>query len=140
MNPAADEPELSRLEQVIGILRRAVIGLEPQYLTSEQAQGLVRLFSEGERVCAAGKTMAARRVEGSKVWREQGHRSAAHWVAQATGVSVGAAVGTLETARRLEHLPATAMAFCSGELSEVKTREVAAAAAVDPDSEKALLE
>jgi hypothetical protein len=134
-----DEPELSGLEQAIGVLRRAVIGLEPQYLSTEQAQRLVRLFSEGERVCAAGKTVAARRVERSKAWREQGHRSAAHWMAHETGVSVGQAVGTLQTARRLEYLPATAMAFASGELSEAKVKEVAGAAAVDPDSEKELL-
>src|ERR687887_689376 len=140
MNPAAEEPELSALEQAIGVLRRAVMGLEPQYLSSEEAAELVKRFAEVERLGAAGKTLVARRVERAGMWRDQGHRSAAHWIAQETGVSVGAAVGTLEMARRLEYLPATAMAFCSGELSEVKTREVAAAAAVDPDSEKALLE
>jgi hypothetical protein len=49
-------------------------------------------------------------------------------------------VGTLETARRLEHLPATAMAFASGELSEAKTKEVAAAAALSPGQERELLQ
>jgi Domain of unknown function (DUF222) len=140
MIQAIDESELSDLEHAIGVLRRSVIGLEPQYLSAEEAKGLVRLFSEGERVCAAGKTLAVRQIDRSRVWRAEGHRSAAHWMAQETGVSVGQAVGTVETARRLEHLNATTMAFASGEISETKVREVAGAAAVSPDSENELLE
>jgi hypothetical protein len=79
-------------------------------------------------------------VERSGAWRIEGHRTAAHWVADATGVSVGEAVGTLETARRLEHLPATTGAFASGEMSETRVKEVAAAAAECPEAEPELLQ
>src|SRR5262249_48938941 len=41
--------------------------------------------------CAAIKAFGARRVEETDVWRKGGHRSAAHWVAEATGETVGAA-------------------------------------------------
>jgi hypothetical protein len=100
----------------------------------------LKVFTEFERLGAAGRTMVARRVERSKAWQGQGHRTAAHWIAAETGVSVGQAVGTLETGRRLEHLPATETAFASGELSEVRVREVAIAAEASPDSEHELLE
>jgi hypothetical protein len=48
-------------------------------------------------------------------------------------------VGTLETARRLEHLPEVTGAFASGELSEVKVREVAVAASACPEAEPELV-
>jgi hypothetical protein len=47
MSQSFDEPELfSNLEHAVGVLRRAVIGLEPQYLSIEQVKDLVRLFSD----------------------------------------------------------------------------------------------
>jgi hypothetical protein len=128
------------LEEVIHALRGALRRMGPNSISSTEAARLVEAFAEGERLCAAGKAMAARVVERSGVWRQDGHRSAAHWMAEATGVAVGQAVGTLETARRLEHLPATADAFCSGELSEAKVKEVAAAGSVSPSSEGELLQ
>src|SRR5207244_13506730 len=99
----------------------------------------LNVLTSTERVCAAGRTRVARRLERSKAWQGQGHRSAAHWLASQTGVSVGQAVGVLETGRSLEHLGATADAFACGELSETKVREVAAAAAACPASDTELL-
>jgi hypothetical protein len=136
---AINEAEFPDLQPILKELRRAVNQLEPRSLSAAEAQTLVKLFAEGERLCAAGKTLAARRVERSGAWREGGHRSAAHWMAAATGVAVGQAVGTLQTARRLEHLPATTHAFVSGELSETKVKEVTSAAAASPGTERELL-
>jgi hypothetical protein len=132
--------EALEVRDLIERLRHAVREVYPGGLTPEEAAELVELFAEGERLCAAGKTTAARVVERSGVWSAEGHRTAAHWMAETTGVAVGQAVGTLETARRLEHLPRTAEAFRSGQLSETKVKEVAAAAAVDRSSERELLE
>ncbi len=73
------------------------------------------------------------------MWRESGHRSAAHWVAEATGETVGAASRTLETARALDALPETEAAFRSGQLSETQAAEVAGAASADPHAEAELL-
>ncbi len=69
-----------------------------------------------------------------------GHRSAAHWVAEATGETVGAATRTLDTARALETLPATDEAFRAGRLSETQAAEITATASADPASESQLLE
>jgi len=76
----------------------------------------------------------------TKVWRDSGHRSAAHWVAEETGETVGAASRALETARALEHLPDTDAAFRAGELSGTQAAEIAGAAGADPDAERELLE
>jgi hypothetical protein len=123
----------------VKLLRREVASLEPRTFRSDDAARLLKLFAEAERLAAAGKALMARRVEETNLWRRDGHRSAASWLAATTGSSVGAAVGTLETARRLEDLPATAEAQRDGRLSEAQAREVAAAATADPRAEADLL-
>jgi hypothetical protein len=113
--------------------------LDPGSFDGHDAAELLETFARGERVCAAAKSLLARRVDETKVWREGGHRSAAHWVAAATGETVGAATRTLETARALEHLPETDAAFRAGRLSETQAAEITAAAGADPGAEAALL-
>jgi 5-methylcytosine-specific restriction endonuclease McrA len=114
--------------------------LEPGRLDGGGAASLFEVVTEGERVCAAMKALLARRVDETKMWQAGGHRSAAHWVAETTGATVGAATRTLETARALDELPATAEAFRAGRLSEIQAAEIAGAAGTDPDAESALLE
>jgi len=121
------------------VLARAVAGLEPGALDGSDATTLVELFTRCERIAVAGRGLAARRVESSLVWKREGHRSAAHWLAATTGVSVGAATRSLQTARELEALPATAAAFAAGELSEAQASEIAATATLDPSAEARLL-
>ncbi len=115
-------------------------GLDPGCVDGHDAAALLDEFARGERVCAAAKTLLARRVDETKIWRESGHRSAAHWVAEATGETVGAAARNLETARALEQLPATDVAFRAGELSQTQAAEVTSAAGSDPSAEADLLE
>jgi hypothetical protein len=120
-------------------LRKAVASFEPHCVRGDDAARLVEVFAEAERLAAAGKALAARRVEETNAWRRSGHRSAANWLAAKTGSSVGAAVGALETARRLEDLPATSDAHRAGRLSEAQVREIASAAAAQPAAEADLL-
>jgi hypothetical protein len=114
--------------------------LDPARLGGRDAAELLEVFGQGERVCAAAKGLLARRVEETNVWRDGGHRSAAHWVAAATGDTVGAAARTLETARALEQLPDTDAAFRAGRLSEVQAAEITSSAVADPEAETELLE
>src|SRR5215210_2027454 len=125
--------------EAVELLRQAVASLEPRTFRGDDAEQLLKLFAEAERLTSAGKALMARRVEETNQWRHHGHRSAAEWLASATGSSVGAAMGTLETARRVEKLPATAEAQRQGRLSEAQAREIAGAAAVNPASERELL-
>jgi 5-methylcytosine-specific restriction endonuclease McrA len=103
------------------------------------AARMVELFAEAERLCAAGRTMWAGRASHSNAWRDLGYRTPAQWVASRVQSTVGAAIATLETARRLDRLPATREEFVAGRLSEMQAGEIAAAASADPAAESALL-
>jgi 5-methylcytosine-specific restriction endonuclease McrA len=126
--------------QVLGELEQISQELIPGTLEAQRAVELFNDAARAERLCSAIKSRLARRIEETKVWRESGHRSAAHWVADATGATVGAAARTLETARALEQLPETEAAFRSGQLSDVQAAEITSTAVSDPSAEAALLE
>ena len=113
--------------------------LDPRSYASEEAVEVLGLLARAERAAAAGKALMARKVQRSGAWEGKGEPSAAHFVARATKEAVGTVVETLDTARRLERLPQTEMAFRSGELSPQGAREVAAAAEVSPEHEQELL-
>ncbi|TML86481.1 MAG: DUF222 domain-containing protein [Actinobacteria bacterium] len=115
-------------------LREFVAGLEPETLPAEAAAGLVDTFATIEKLGAAGKALAARRVAASNLWRGVGERSAAHWLARRSGVSIGSAMSTLETAARLPELPAVDAAMRAGELSSVQANEIASAAGADSNA------
>ena len=127
------------VRSAVAALERIARDLDPGLVDGPGAAKLFDAFGHGERVCAAAKALLARRVDETGVWRGDGHRSAAHWVAEATGETVGAAARALETARALDELPATADAFRAGQLSEVQAAEITSAAGSDPHSEAALL-
>jgi hypothetical protein len=126
--------------QVLGQLEQISQELIPRAFEGRRAARLFNDAARAERLCAAIKSRLARRVEETKVWREGGHRSAAHWVADETGATVGAAARTLETARALEQLPETDAAFRSGHLSDVQAAEITSTAVSDPSAEAELLE
>ena len=126
--------------QVLGELEQISRQLVPAALDGRHAAEFFHDAARAERLCTAIKSRLAHRVEETRVWRESGHRSAAHWVAEATGETVGAACRTLDTARALDALPETEAAFRSGQLSEVQAAEVASAAAAEPLAEAELLE
>ena len=113
---------LDELQATVATQRRVLSALEPGCLNGPDALRLLEVITEGERVLAAGRTLVAKRVEESNVWRASGERSAAHFIAHKTGTSVGRTQAALETAERLAALPATAEAFRAGTLSEVPTR------------------
>jgi hypothetical protein len=131
---------LEELRASVATQRRIVSELEPGCLSGEQALRLLETLAEGERVLAAGRTLMARRVEESNVWRASGDRSAAQFIANKTGVTVGRTNAALDTAERLSRLPATAEAFRTGRLSEVQAEAVAGAAVTNPKEEARLLE
>src|SRR5918995_3293335 len=91
--------------QVLGELEQISHELIPGTFDARRAVELFNDAARAERLCTAIKARLARRVEETKVWRASGHRSAAHWVAEATGATVGAAARTLETARRSSSCP-----------------------------------
>src|SRR5262249_44190107 len=107
-----------KIRSAVAALKATARALDPACIDGHDAAELFEVVSEGERVCGAMKALLARRIEETSVWRKSGHRSAAHWVAEATGETVGAACRTLETARALDDLPATDGALRAGKCQE----------------------
>ena len=129
-----------QIDGAVATLEAVARDLEPDCLSGEAAAWLVDRAGKVERLGAAMKTLAARRVEETKEWKRDGHRDAAEWLARQTGESRATASRTLETARNLEGLGATEEAFRAGELSERQASEIASAAHVDPNAEDDLLD
>src|SRR5205809_6754025 len=80
---------LDELQATVATQRAVLSALEPGCLSGPDALRLLEVITEGERVLAAGRTLVAKRVEESNVWRASGGRSAAHFIARQTGPSVG---------------------------------------------------
>jgi hypothetical protein len=118
---------------------RHLAAADPDRVTTAQAAELVELFAEIERLGAAGRVVYTKRAAESTVWRDQGHRSAASWMAEKTKTGMGDAIATLETAEALQSLPATSDALRRGELSTPQVKVIAAAAAAHPRAESELL-
>jgi hypothetical protein len=125
--------------QVLRNLEQISQELVPCALDGGRAAEVFEDAARAERLCTSIKSRLARRVEETKVWRAGGHRSAAHWVAETTGETVGSAERALETARTLEELPETDAAFRAGELSVTQAAEIAGAADANPNAEAELL-
>jgi hypothetical protein len=123
----------ARVEAVVG-------SLAPDVLDPSVASDYVEAFAKLERLAAAGKALAARRVAATGAWKRDGARDAAGWLAKKSGTSVGHAARDLDTAARAADLPATDAALRAGELSAAQAALIADAAAADPHSERELLE
>lgn len=128
------------VRSAVDALKSVARDLDPNCVDGRCAAELFAVVAEGERTCAAMKALLARRIDETKVWRAGGHRSAAHWVAETTGETVGAAARALATARAIDDLPETDAAFRAGEISATQAAEIASAAGADPSAETALLE
>ena len=114
--------------------------LDPERITTSHATELFGLFAELTRLGSAGQVLLSPRVAQSDNWRNEGHRSAASWLAKQTGTGLGEAISSLETAERLQSLPRTTEALRNGKLSAPQVREIAAAAVGRPSAELELLD
>ncbi|HEX3541168.1 MAG TPA: DUF222 domain-containing protein, partial [Acidimicrobiales bacterium] len=121
------------------LLADTVADLEAGVLTGDDATRLLRTFVHIERLAVAGKAKLARRIDESNVWRRSGHKSAATFLADQSGESLGQSIALLDTAEQLTSLPDTAHAFAHGELSLTQTKEIVSAAAANPAAEDRLL-
>jgi hypothetical protein len=128
------------LDQALAIVQEVVEDAEPDRVSGEDASLVLERLVKLDRAVAAGRLGFARRAAQCMTWKQEGHRSAADWLAQKAKVSVGEAIATLETARRLPDLPSTSEALRQGSLSVAQVREIAAAAATDPTAEEYLIE
>src|SRR5688572_12897539 len=129
--------QLGQLREAVG---RYAAGFDASLLSCDDAAVVVAEAAVIENLAATVKALAAARSAAGEGWKAAGARSAASHLARTTGTSVRQAGEVLETARRLERLPALAGAARAGELSAAQVAAVADAAAVDPAAEAALVE
>lgn len=130
---------LAVLDRALDMVRQ-VAATDPDTVTGEQAERVLERLVKIDRATAAGRLGYARRAAQCLTWRQEGHRSAADWLAQKTKTSVGEAISVLETARYLPALPATQEALREGTLSVAQVREIASAATADPSAEDELID
>src|SRR5438105_1555269 len=124
---------------VLALIRSLVAGVDVDGLDASDAARVVEECAEAERLLAALRVLAASSLQDKALWRREGFRSVATWMAAKAGTAVGTAIGTLEMVEQLDHLPATEAAFRAGLLSEVQARQIADAASVAPEAEEQLL-
>jgi hypothetical protein len=137
--PGADVSAES-LAEAVSLLESFVADFEPGRYSGDDAAVLVERFTRGEHLCATGKALAAKRAAETELFRRDGHRSAAEWLAGKTGESLGAAAGSLRLADHMEHHPGLGDALRSGELSQTRAHQVANVLQLDPTSEDELVE
>src|SRR5437764_10713345 len=128
-----------RLSELAAGMRAFADGFDAALLLGSEASHVVTLASTIENIAASVKAAAAVRAEDCGAWSRSGARSPAHHLAQITGSTVGAAMGAMETARRLEKLPETKKAADAGKLSPQQAEAIAAAASADPEAENELV-
>ena len=100
---------------------------------------MTECFVELERLADAGKMVFAKRVEETKLFVRDGHRTSGTWLAGLSGTSVGQAVSELQATDTIEAHPDVKQAFRSGRVSKAQANEIAEAAAVHPEQAASLL-
>ena len=130
----------NRLNEVLSSARAVIASLDLDALDGSQVSALYEAGAELEKLGASIKVLVAPKIGHSEKWAREGYRSPEEWMARKSGTSVGQAKATIETAKRLEQLPATTSAVKAGALSLAQAAAVAEAAAADPGAESKLLE
>jgi hypothetical protein len=128
------------LGELLPLVRSMVGGVDVGELEVPEAVRVVEECAEAERLFAALRVVVAATLENKAVWRREGFRSLAAWMASKTGTAVGPAIATLEMAGLLGELPELAAAFRDGQLSEIQAREIAEVASELPEAEGQLVE
>ncbi|HEY1733174.1 MAG TPA: hypothetical protein VGG23_01920, partial [Acidimicrobiales bacterium] len=129
---------LKAIDRHLAGLRAAVAAVDPDQLTGPDAARLVERGVAVERLGLALRVRGAHRVAETKAYA--GHKSAASWLAGATGESTGAAQNVLDVADRLADAPLVQGAFSDGKLSFAQAKVVAGAGALDPSAQEELVD
>src|SRR5947207_4163744 len=140
MGPMIEAGVDSPLGQVLGSIRSVVAGVEVDGLGVQSAARLVEDCAEAERLLAALRVLAAASLQERALWRREGFRSTAAWMASKTGTAVGTAIRSMEMAGHLADLAVVSDAFRAGLLSEAQAREIAEVCSEVPDAQEQLVE
>ncbi|MCA1846869.1 MAG: hypothetical protein LC792_27480 [Actinobacteria bacterium] len=104
----------SPLGDVLASIRSFAAGFTADGLEALEAARVVEDCAEAERLLAAVRVQAAASLEDKALWRREGFRSVAAWMASKTGTAVGPAIGSMEMVGLLARLPLVAEALGRG--------------------------
>ncbi len=136
---ATEQSTTTELNQALATIASFVESFEPGRYSGADASVLVGVFAKGERLCAAGKTLAARRAADANCHQGAGHKTPALWLAEVTGESVGEAIDVLSLGDSLAAHPGMDSALRGGKLSRSKAKAIAGAVKVNPGAEDELV-
>jgi Domain of unknown function (DUF222) len=114
--------------------------LDPDAVSGQSARELWGVLDASERLCAAGKTLLARRVAATHQPAQRGTKTPAEDLARQAGTTTGAAKDAVNTSQLLPEQPAVDGALRRGELSAAQVALISAAAAANPAEEDRLVE
>jgi Domain of unknown function (DUF222) len=120
-------------------LAELVDRLDPDLLTGGAARELWGVLDSAERLCAAGKTLLARRIAATHQ-RDRGSRTPAEELARHCGGTTGQAKDSIDTSQRLPELPPVEAALRRGHLSPAQANLISGAAAANPAEADRLVE
>ena len=131
---------LQELDELREDARRISACFEPKNLSGEEAEKIVGVADEVERLFGTIKLRAAAQVESTGQYERHGHRSAGNWLAGVTGEPVGRAIAGLDVIKAAERHPVIENALRSGELSVERAKQITAAAEKFPEHALELVE
>jgi hypothetical protein len=121
------------------LLESAAAGFDPSSCSGTEAIAIVTEIGAIRRLADGLLGRAAKRIEDTAAYTYGSDRSASELCERLVGVASGEAKRAIETAGRLESLPATAAAVRSGRVSSRQADLIAATAADDPSVDRSLL-
>jgi hypothetical protein len=136
---AKAQAETKALAGAIEIISSFVSNFDPGRYSADDTATLVSWFCRAERLCGAGKTLAAARVAESNRPEQSGHKTAADWLASVTGQPLGQAIDDLKLGAALAHQPDLDTAYRGGRLSRPGATLVAGATEINPARGKDLV-
>ena len=128
------------LDELLPVIHSIAGSVDVEHLDVTLAARLVEQCAEAERVLAALRVLAAATLQDRAVWRREGFRSVAEWMASKTGGAVGPAIDALGMVEHLPDLPVVAEAFRGGRLSAAQAVEIVDVASEAPETQEQLLE
>jgi hypothetical protein len=125
---------------VVDAVAAMVDSFDPDVVGGRDAIDLVAELSRLEHLASGALMLMARRVAQTDLWKRSGHQTPAHWLSHVTGVSVGEAIGLLETAEVVESAPDTREALKAGKVSGRQAKAIGKAENADPGAARQLLD
>lgn len=138
--PGIDGVGDAGLGEAVARFCRSLERFDPALTAPEDCAAAVGLLATVERACRLKKAQAAARATSDGARGRDGSPDGAHWLAQLSGQSVGAARRELDVVAALADAPAVAEAVASGRLSLDQAHEIASAVRANPDCEGELVE